>query len=506
MGKRKIILPLLIAGSALVAQHMLSARTATKKRGTKKHYYERIDAYVLEQMKRLKIPGASLVIIEGDQIVHQRGFGQARPGGEVPTAQTPFFIGSLTKSITALAIMQLVEAGKVELDAPVQRYLPWFRVADPEASAKMTVRHLLNQTSGLSSFDSNIALAYLDNLPGAAERQVRAMTILKLHNPLGEKAKYCNLNYIILGLIIEASSGETYPAFINEHIFTPLDMTHTYTEKLAAQQDGLAMGYRHWFGYPFPAHALPIPLGALAAGQLISCAEDMAHYLEAHLSGGRYGERQILSRAGMDELHRGAKEFNPFGSSLGFYAMGWFDRLSDKTRTLSHTGNCPDFSAMMTFIPEQNNGLVLLFNADPYGLPMITDEIVLNLTAILAGQQPQPIKLDFFQWIFRLLPLIPILQIWGVITTLRNISKWHHDPSRRPQGLSLWGLHILPPLIANLSLAAILAYLRSSRLINFMDLFMPDLAWVARISGGFAGLWASLRTRLVIQSLRKSHN
>ena len=100
-------------------------------------------------MHRLHIPGASLAIIEGDRIVHMRGFGQARPGGETPTPQTPFFIGSLTKSITALAVMQLVEAGKVELDAPVQRYLPWFRVADPEASAQMTVRHLLNQTSGL---------------------------------------------------------------------------------------------------------------------------------------------------------------------------------------------------------------------------------------------------------------------------------------------------------------------------------------------------------------------
>ena len=89
--------------------------------------------------------------------MHQRGFGQARPGGEAPTPQTPFFIGSLTKSITALAVMQLVEAGKVELDAPVQRYLPWFRVADPQASAQMTVRHLLNQTSGLPLWPSEIA-------------------------------------------------------------------------------------------------------------------------------------------------------------------------------------------------------------------------------------------------------------------------------------------------------------------------------------------------------------
>ena len=122
-------------------------------------------------MRRLNIPGVSLAIVEGDQIVHLRGFGQARPGGESPSPETPFFIGSLTKSFTALAVMQLVEAGKVELDAPVQRYLPWFRVADPQASAQMTVRHLLNQTSGLPLLPSWQLLANFDDRPDATERQ-----------------------------------------------------------------------------------------------------------------------------------------------------------------------------------------------------------------------------------------------------------------------------------------------------------------------------------------------
>ena len=88
--------------------------------------YETIDTYVEQQMHRLKIPGVSLVIVEGDQIVHRRGFGHARPNGEAPTPQTPFVLGSTTKSFTALAVMQLVEAGKIDLVAPIQRYLPWF--------------------------------------------------------------------------------------------------------------------------------------------------------------------------------------------------------------------------------------------------------------------------------------------------------------------------------------------------------------------------------------------
>ena len=134
MNTKKILLGSLLAGGVLALVRLAFARAVSAKPASKPSSYAAIDAYVEEQMRRLNIPGASLAIVEGDQIVHLRGFGRARPGGEAPTPQTPFFIGSLTKSITALAVMQLVEAGKVELDAPVQRYLPWFRVADPQAS------------------------------------------------------------------------------------------------------------------------------------------------------------------------------------------------------------------------------------------------------------------------------------------------------------------------------------------------------------------------------------
>ncbi len=133
------------------------------------------------------------------------------------------------------------------------------------------------------------------------------------------------------------------------------------------------MGHRHWFGYPIPAPDLPIPGGSLPSGQLISCAEDMAHYLIAHLNGGRYGaDAQILSSAGIDELHRGAAELDDGASRWD--STAWDGSTSDlgQTKTFSHGGNVPDFSAFMALLPEQKKGVVLLFNADPYGLPPIT--------------------------------------------------------------------------------------------------------------------------------------
>jgi hypothetical protein len=306
-----------------------------------------------------------------------------------------------------------------------------------------------------------------------------------------------------LGLIIETVSGEPYAEYIQNHIFTPLRMSHSYSSKVVAKQNGLAVGYRHWFSLPFPVPNLPVPRGSLPAGQLISASEDLAHYLIAHLNGGRYGDAQILSSAGIDELHRGVMEYIALGVSSGKYGMGWFEIDLGQIKTFSHGGNVPDFSAFMALVPGQVKGMVLLLNADPYGLPPITEEIGMGVTALLAGQQPAPIKLDFIQWIMRLLPMIPLLQIVGVFVTLQQLSHWRRSPLLRPSVGRIWGQHILLPLISNLTLAAILVYLQSSGLIRFLHLFMPDIAWIARISGGFASVWVFLRTGLILQTLRK---
>ncbi len=466
-------------------------------------FYDAIDAYVEEQMQRLNIPGAALAIVEGDQIVHLRGFGKAQPRGEAPTPQTLFALGSTTKSITALAVMQLVEAGRVELDAPVQRYLPWFRVADPLASAQMTVRHLLNQTSGMSALAGTACLGELDDRPDAAERQARALSTLKLSHPVGTCFQYCNLNYNLLGLIIETASGQSYAEYVREHILAPLDMNHTYTSPATAKQNGLAMGHRYWFGVPFAAPDVPFPLSALPAGGLISTSEDMAHYLIAHLNGGRYGEAQILSSAGIEELHRGIADQRVMDASVAAYGMGWFVNPIGGTTLVSHSGNVPNFSSFLGLLPEQKKGVALLVNAD-HGFPFILMEVGERVAELLAGQQPSPIQLGFLPWMMRASLLIPLLQMTGVLATLLLLQRWRQNPAQRPSGRRMWGQHILLPLIPNLTLVTILGYLWSSGLLRFMHLFMPDLAWIFRISGGFAGIWAILRTSLIFRMLPRS--
>jgi CubicO group peptidase (beta-lactamase class C family) len=344
-----------------------------------------------------------------------------------------------------------------------------------------------------------VALANFDDHPDATERQVRALASLKINRPVGSKCEYSNLNYNILGLIVEIASGEPYAEYVQNHILNPLEMHHSYSSRDEARKNGLAMGHRHWFSVPFPAPNLPIPRGSLPSGQLISCAEDMSHYLIAHLNRGRYENVQILSPSGIEELHRGEMEYIVMGISSGKYGMGWFDKDMGGLKTYTHAGNVPDFSAFMAIIPELKKGLVLLLNADPYGMPPITEEIGLNLTALLARQPLAPIKLDFIQWVMRLLPFIPLLQLVDIIATLRRINQWSKEPAPRRRGKRLWVTHILLPLVPNLGLAAGLSYLQSTGLLNFLRLFMPDLAWVTMISGNIARIWGFLRTVLLLE-------
>jgi len=500
---RKILLQSLAVCAMLALSFKLSAKTGLAKSVADSTSYEEIDAYIEQQIDRLNVPGAALAIVEGDQIVHLRGFGQAHPGGEAPSPQTPFIIGSTTKSFTALAVMQLVEAGKIELDAPVQRYLPWFRVAAPQASAQMTVRHLLNQTSGLPLLSGWILLADFDDRPDASERQARALSTLVLTRPVGSAFEYSNMNYNLLGLIIEAASGESYETYIENYIFAPLDMRHSYTIRAEALQNGLAVGHRYWFAAPIAAPDLPLPRGSLASGQLISSAEDMAHYLIAQLNEGRYRDVQVLTPAGIAELHRPAVAANFMGAPIGQYALGWYNEEHGQTRMVWHSGMVPDFYTYMALLPEQQKGVILFFSANHFMGQLTLTEVGVGVSTLLAGDQLAPIRFGAIPWVLRGLLLIPVLQIAGVALTLRRLRRWRQDPSSRPRGGRKWGRYILLPLIPNLLVALLLIpWLGALR--GFLWLFMPDVSWIALISGSFAAIWIFLRTGLILWTLRRA--
>lgn len=415
-----------------------------------------IDEYITTQMRAARIPGLALAIVKGDQIVYLKGYGRADPSGRPVTPQTSFLIGSVTKAFTALAVMQLVEAGKVALDAPVQHYIPWFRVADGQASTRITVRHLLTQTSGLPQrYETQLWTAQDD---GALERVVRSLETAQLSRPPGESFGYSNANYETLGLIVQVVSGQSYEEYVKQHIFAPLDMHNSFVSQEEALRHGMATGHRWWFGIPVPA-TLPYNRASLPAGYIISSAEDMAHFLIAQMNGGRYRDSSVLSPDGIALTHT-----EPAPNT---YAMGW-ESLRVNGRTLiNHDGGVANFQCSVFFDPEARVGVFVAANvmslldafSTPHGstpLDGITTRGIANSVLSLATGQPLPEQGPGNKRLYLIFDLVLLALTIVLVISLARIPGRYQRIAQR--GIARWsalvrhagltaGLHFAWPLV-----------------------------------------------------------
>lgn len=272
-----------------------------------------INEFMTNEIERLNLPGASLAIVKGDQVEYLKGYGVAN--GTNITPQTPIVIGSVTKSFTALAIMQLVEQGKIRLEDPVQSYIPWFQIADKEESKKITIQHLLNQTSGFSTYDGQVAISQGDQ---TLKEHIQSLVNTELTYPVGEQYQYSNLNYSILGVVIEEVTNTSYKDYINKYIFKPLEMSNSFTDPKDDINNTIANGYQTIFGIKVPTEQLNHE-GNVPSGYIISSAEDMANYMIAQLNKGEFKGKSILSSNAMNTLHSPSS----FTGNDTYYAMGW---------------------------------------------------------------------------------------------------------------------------------------------------------------------------------------
>jgi CubicO group peptidase (beta-lactamase class C family) len=374
-----------------------------------------IDTYVREQVNRLGVPGIALGIVQEGQIAHLQGFGVTDSSGRAVTPQTPFFLGSVTKSFTALAVMQLVEAGKIDLDAPVQAYLPWFEVADRGAATRITVRDLLNQTTGLSTKSGNSLWASGQGL----EEVVRGFDRVQLTQPVGTVFQYSNLNFMIAGLIVEEVSGLSYDGYVSRHIFAPLGMDHSHTARADALADGLAREHYYMFGRVFELKG-PQPPANLAAGALIASAEDMTHYMIAQLNEGHYGNISILSPQGIAELHAPAVS----SADEAYYGMGWSIGTRKGTPLVWHSGDDGRSHADVLLAPGHNMGVVLLANASGFAQRTQIDDLALNVLDMLGGNAPVAVSLPFLlRFLYWSVLLTPPLMILGIVLMWRRRRK-----------------------------------------------------------------------------------
>ena len=392
--------------------------------------FAEIESFVKDEMAAQRIPGLALGIVEGDRIAYMRGFGTADDSGAEVTPQTPFIIGSVAKSFTALAIMQLVEAKRVELDAPVQRYVPWFRVASERASAEISVRHLLNHTSGLSTKTGRSFQGDGDTSATALEQAVRKLESAALTAPVGSKYQYSTINFSVLGLIVQTVSGQSYEDYVEKRIFDPLQMWNSYTSEAAAQPHGLATGHNYWFGRSRAAD-LPYNRGLVPAGYLIASAEDMTHYLISQLNSGRYDGTAVLSSAGIEELQRPAV---PTPEEDTSYAMGWFVGPRNDIPAIHHQGETFNFHSNVVLTPQSKRGVIVLMNAED-SLDLFVSgrmgTLADGVTSLLEGREPPspPSNVPIFI-VYALLFALLVLQARGIAKSAVALRRGDIQPRR----------------------------------------------------------------------------
>lgn len=394
--------------------------------------FEAIDQFVQSEMQTLHIPGLALGIVEGDRPVYLRGYGIADPSQRPVTAQTPFFIYSLSKSFTAIAIMQLVEAGKLNLDTSVQHYLPWFRTNDVQASAQITIRDLLYHTSGFPTATGLETFYDGDFGDRALEHNVRRLHDTPLANPVGETFQYSNINYDILGLLVQTLSGQPFEDYVQQQILAPLEMRHSFlSPELVAD---LARGYSPFLGLTIPYHLTPSRSIQASAG-IISTAEDMTHALIAHLNDGHYGNAVLLSPSGMANLYQPGIETpeNDYGE---FYAMGWYVTSSTCSKQqsnanpqqlseLNHPGGGTGFHSSMRLIPDRALGVVVLMNTQDLLIAPRYNHLGVGIMQLLQGQLPIAPTNDALGRILRLILLgIVLFQMIRSCRAVRCLRLW----------------------------------------------------------------------------------
>ncbi len=463
----------------------------------------RIDAYISAQMQTNHIPGVALGLVHNDQVMHVQGFGTADSTGRAVTTHTPFILASVSKSFTALAVMQLVEAGKVELDAPVQRYLPWFRVADPVASARITLRHLLYHTSGIPS--SGYACA-TNQVTMTLAQYVRSLATLTLDRPVGSRPDYCSTNYDVLGLIVQTVSGQPYATYMRQHIFAPLQMHDSFASEPEAKRDGLAQSYRWFFGVPTPIE--DYNLSNVPAGYLISSAEDMTHYLIAQMNGGRFGSTSILSSAGIATMHAPAV-LREGGS--GSYGMGWVNGPLAGVPAIWHDGNNVVASTRLLIEPQTHWGAILLVNANSLipidGANTALTSLADGVTRLLAGQTPQASTslTTFYLILDGILAVILALAVFPLLRLRSWSRKFGQRLQQRPQFLRLglrlaWEVALPVALLLGVSL---LASELGATSWDWILLGWPDLgSWVLAICAVLL-LTGVIRAVLAVRVIRR---
>jgi CubicO group peptidase (beta-lactamase class C family) len=359
------------------------------------------DRFVQRCLKDWSVPGCAIGVVRRNRTLSTRGFGlRDLKNGLQVTETTAFRIGSCTKAFTATAIGILVGEGKLEWDTPVREYVPSFRMKDPVATERTTLRDILAHRTGLSQhsdvwFGSSLA----------REQLLKKLPRLEPVREFRTGFEYSGLLYAVAGLVIERVTGKTWEEFTQQRLFDPLGMSRSYCldrnqwRNTADQSaDEVAVGYIKkgkrmvpYFHGSKKRSSAAEELGPIGpAGAIVSTVDDMCRWLAFQMGEGRSGGREIISKNTLREVHTPQipePGHAPFPELLDVsYAMGWRVQPYRGLRSVWHGGQCCGMTANVSFLPGEKIGVVVLTNSVAHPLwrilPFVVYDRLLELRPI----------------------------------------------------------------------------------------------------------------------------
>lgn len=402
---------------------------------------DRIDAHVESRLPELRVPGAAVAVVGRDGTIRAEGYGRAAPDGRPVTADTPFQIASLSKWITAIAVQQLIDAGRLAMDDRIGEHVPWFRAPGSDA-AQVTVRDLLAHTSGWSTRDGLAGWTDGGSDPAALERNARRLAATPRNHPRGW-FEYSNANYDLLGYLVEVVSGRPYGEYLAERIFEPLGMRHSHADHEAARADGLAAGFYQFFGLPI-AHDISFVAGSVPSSFLMSSAADLGRLASAMLQRGSLGDAQALSPSGVTAMRRPLVRLR---EGTRAYAMGlWVKPMLDAGAlaepragvftyevpvSLQHGGDHATAAADIILLPREGVAVIVLLNANDPTAPAPYHGLADEVAAIVLGR-PVPVASAPWLSVHPKLALAGLAMVVALVVTIAvRAARLRHRHRRK---------------------------------------------------------------------------
>lgn len=435
-----------------------------------------IDAFIDSELPTSGVPGLAYAIVTDGEIKTVDARGVVRMGSEeAVTPDTAFIIGSVSKSFTALAVMQLVEAGKLDLDTEISRYLSAFA---GQPAAAITIRQLLSHTSGFSTFQGNRSHKDDNQSKDSLARLIDQQAEVTPAYPPGVRWEYSNFNYQILGRLIEVVSGQTFKSYIETNIMEPVGMMHSFVAD-GGIHDEIATGHRPWFVTKRPLDVNWTDILTAPQGGIIASASDLALYMQMMMN----GKDDVLSASGKAAMMSPASEASPF------YGFGWY--LDTGKGIVAHEGNSPGYDSIATMIPSEKKGVVVLTNA--------SSGMAFGSTAQLHhGIEARALGLDYDgeapSWSVRI--LFFSLVLLPLFFLLSMIWAWFHRRELRAKSGAFGLFSLWFPLFTTLASAWVVFSLMPRLLgasFTTLNLFGPDLGLTLIAIPVTGVLWAVFR-------------